>query len=114
MEVLFDAYGVPHIYDENEEDAYFSLGFVHTQDRLFQLEMMRRVGTGTLAVFLVRTYWRLINFLEHSEFLIMSLKVPNSIRLNRKLHGKMIQKLMSLGSINLLQKAIFRFLISAF
>jgi penicillin amidase len=52
VEILFDAYGVPHIYTENEEDAYFSLGFVHAQDRLFQLEMMRRVGTGTLAEFL--------------------------------------------------------------
>jgi len=52
VEVLFDAYGVPHIYAENEVDAYFSLGFVHAQDRLFQLEMMRRVGTGTLAEFL--------------------------------------------------------------
>jgi penicillin amidase len=52
VEILFDAYGVPHIYAENEVDAYFSLGFVHAQDRLFQLEMMRRVGTGTLAEFL--------------------------------------------------------------
>lgn len=51
-EIFFDAYGVPHIYAENEEDAYFSLGFVHAQDRLFQMEMMRRVGTGTLAEFL--------------------------------------------------------------
>ncbi|WP_075351192.1 penicillin acylase family protein [Algoriphagus marinus] len=49
VEVLFDEFGVPHIYAENEEDAYQALGYVHAQDRLFQLEMMRRVGTGSLA-----------------------------------------------------------------
>lgn len=52
VEVLFDTYGIPHIYAENEEDAYEALGYVHAQDRLFQLEMMRRAGTGTLSEFL--------------------------------------------------------------
>jgi penicillin amidase len=50
--VYFDNYGIPHIYAQNEEDAYRALGYVHAQDRLFQLEMMRRVGSGTLAEFL--------------------------------------------------------------
>jgi len=49
VEVLFDDYGIPHIYARSEEDAYFSLGYVHAQDRLFQMEMMRRVGGGRLA-----------------------------------------------------------------
>ena len=48
-EVYFDNFGVPHIYAANAEDAYRTLGYVHAQDRLFQMEMMRRVGTGTLA-----------------------------------------------------------------
>jgi len=48
-EVLYDSVGVPHIYASNMEDAYLALGYVHAQERLFQLEMMRRVGTGTLA-----------------------------------------------------------------
>ncbi|MDA1269297.1 MAG: penicillin acylase family protein [Bacteroidetes bacterium] len=45
----FDEYGVPHIYAQNEADAYRALGYVHAQERLFQLEMLRRVGSGTLA-----------------------------------------------------------------
>ncbi len=49
VEVLFDDYGIPHIYAENEVDAYRAFGYIHAQDRLFQLEMMRRVGTGTLS-----------------------------------------------------------------
>jgi penicillin amidase len=49
VEVIFDEFGVPHIYAQNATDAYRALGYVHAQDRLFQMEMMRRVGSGTLA-----------------------------------------------------------------
>ncbi|PCJ82475.1 MAG: penicillin acylase family protein [Flavobacteriales bacterium] len=49
VEVFYDDYGIPHIYAQNEEDAYYALGYVHAQDRLFQMEMMRRVGAGRLA-----------------------------------------------------------------
>ena len=49
VDIHFDGYGVPHIYAQNEIDAYRALGYVHAQERLFQLEMMRRVGSGTLA-----------------------------------------------------------------
>lgn len=49
VEVLYDDYGVPHIYAQNEADAYFALGFVHAQDRLFQMEMLRRAAGGRLS-----------------------------------------------------------------
>lgn len=49
VEVLFDEYGVPHIYAQTMEDAYFALGYVHAQDRLFQMEMLRRAAGGRLA-----------------------------------------------------------------
>jgi len=49
VEVFFDPYGIPHIYGQNEEDVYFALGYVHARDRLFQMEMMRRVPAGRLA-----------------------------------------------------------------
>jgi penicillin amidase len=49
VEVIFDEFGVPHIYAQNASDAYRALGYIHAQDRLFQMEMMRRVGSGTLA-----------------------------------------------------------------
>jgi len=49
VEVLYDDHGVPHIYAQNEEDAYFALGFAHAQDRLFQMEMLRRVAAGRLS-----------------------------------------------------------------
>ena len=47
--VLYDDYGVPHIYAQNQPDAYFALGYVHAQDRLFQMEMLRRAAGGRLS-----------------------------------------------------------------
>lgn len=49
VQVHYDNYGIPHIYAENEHDLYFSLGYVHAQERLFQMELLRRVGGGNLA-----------------------------------------------------------------
>ena len=49
VEVVRDAHGVPHILAEREEDALFALGFVHAQDRMWQMEMNRRIGAGRLS-----------------------------------------------------------------
>ena len=48
-EVLRDRYGIPHIFAASAEDASFALGFVHAQDRLWQMEMSRRIAAGRLA-----------------------------------------------------------------
>ena len=47
--VLRDARGIAHISAETDADAYFALGFVHAQDRLPQMEQMRRFGAGRLS-----------------------------------------------------------------
>ena len=47
--VTFDTYGVPHIVAENDEDMYRAFGYVHAQDRLFQMDLIRRLGKGRLA-----------------------------------------------------------------
>jgi penicillin amidase len=49
VEILRDKNGVPHIFAANAEDAYLALGYVHAQDRLWQMEMMRRLGAGRLS-----------------------------------------------------------------
>lgn len=49
VEVLRDAYGIPHIFASSEADAAYALGYVHAQDRLWQMEMNRRIGSGRLA-----------------------------------------------------------------
>ncbi|MEO5374793.1 MAG: penicillin acylase family protein [Alphaproteobacteria bacterium] len=49
VEITRDAHGVPTIRAADEADAYFGLGFVHAQDRLWQMESIRLLGTGRLA-----------------------------------------------------------------
>jgi penicillin amidase len=49
VRVAYDERGVPHIRAENEADLYRALGYVHAQDRLFQMEMVRRLARGELA-----------------------------------------------------------------
>lgn len=47
--VYFDEFGVPHIYANNSKDAMEVLGYVHAQDRLWQMELMRRIAPGRLS-----------------------------------------------------------------
>ncbi|WP_237274535.1 penicillin acylase family protein [Tenacibaculum ovolyticum] len=47
--VHYDEVGVPHINAQNQQDAYTALGYVHAQDRLWQMELVRRISAGRLA-----------------------------------------------------------------
>ncbi|WP_028891264.1 penicillin acylase family protein [Tenacibaculum sp. 47A_GOM-205m] len=47
--VYYDEVGVPHINAQNQLDAYTALGYVHAQDRLWQMELIRRIAAGRLA-----------------------------------------------------------------
>ncbi|RZI42805.1 penicillin acylase family protein [Herbaspirillum sp. HC18] len=49
VDIVRDAEGIPHIYAQSTDDAYFALGFVHAQDRLWQLELNRRIPAGRMA-----------------------------------------------------------------
>jgi penicillin amidase len=64
VEVLRDRHGIPHIYASYVADAYFALGFVHAQDRLWQMEISRRIGSGTLAQVLGREALEIDRFMR--------------------------------------------------
>lgn len=49
VSVVRDTFGIPRIEAADEADAYRALGYVHAQDRLWQMEFQRRVGAGRLA-----------------------------------------------------------------
>lgn len=49
VEILRDKWGVPHIYAKNTADLFFAQGWITAKDRLFQIDLWRRVGTGKLA-----------------------------------------------------------------
>jgi penicillin amidase len=49
VEVLRDRWGIPQIYANNADDLFFAQGFVAAGDRLFQIDLWRRVGVGETA-----------------------------------------------------------------
>jgi len=49
VEILRDRWGVPHIYAQTVEDLFFAQGYITAKDRLFQIDLWRRIGTGRLA-----------------------------------------------------------------
>lgn len=52
VEVIRDTYGVPHIYGASETDVAFVQGYLHAQDRLFQMVLQRAAALGELSVLL--------------------------------------------------------------
>ena len=73
VKVYYDKYGIPHIYAQNEDDAYFALGYVYAQDRLFQAELYKRIASGRLAELLgtdlvkVDKYFRTLGLREAAK-----------------------------------------------
>lgn len=49
VEVLRDKHGIPHIYASNDHDLFLAQGFVHAQDRFWQMDFWRHVGSGQLS-----------------------------------------------------------------
>jgi penicillin amidase len=49
VDIVRDADGIPHIRGSSKPDAFFGLGYVHAQDRLWQMEFQRRIGHGRLS-----------------------------------------------------------------
>ncbi|MEC7183419.1 MAG: penicillin acylase family protein, partial [Bdellovibrionota bacterium] len=49
VRIVKDEWGVPHITSESERDAYFALGFVMASERLFQMDIQRRLANGQLS-----------------------------------------------------------------
>jgi penicillin G amidase len=49
VEVFFDAHGVPHVYAGSWTDAYRTLGYLHATDRLGEMDLFRRLASGTMA-----------------------------------------------------------------
>src|SRR5512135_421044 len=49
VEIITDRYGVPHIYAQNEDDLYFAQGYIHASERMWQLELNRRISSGRLS-----------------------------------------------------------------
>jgi penicillin amidase len=71
--VYRDSLGVPHVYAANEEDLYRTVGYLMAQDRLWQMDLMRRITTGRLSEVLDPT-------LVDADLLFRALDFPGKSR----------------------------------
>ncbi len=73
VEVVRDREAVPHIFAKTTDDLYVALGFVHAQDRLWQMELQRRTGQGRLSemfgerTFATDVFLRTLDLYGHAE-----------------------------------------------
>lgn len=83
VSVRYDERGVPHIKASTEADLYRTLGFVHAQHRLFQMEMVRRLARGELAEILgpkmIRTdrLFRTLGLYTHAQKTVASMNLQS-------------------------------------
>lgn len=83
VSVTYDERGVPHLQALSEPDLYRALGYVHAQDRLFQMEMVRRLAQGELSEILgpklleTDTLFRTLGIRAHAQETVKKLD-PNS------------------------------------
>ncbi len=80
-EVYFDDYGIPHIYAENDADLFKTLGYIHAQERLWQMELLRRVASGRLSEIFGA------EFIENDKFFLNLGIAENSIETVGKLES---------------------------
>lgn len=72
VEVKFDDFGIPHIKAENNIDAFYTLGYLHASERLFQMDLLRRVGSGRLSEIFgkeltrIDAFFRTLGIAEHA------------------------------------------------
>jgi len=59
VDVHWDPYGVPYIYSSSEEDLYFTIGYLHAQDRLWQLTLSHLMAEGRFAEYLGTSFLEL-------------------------------------------------------
>jgi penicillin amidase len=68
VEIVRDRFGIPHIAASNDHDLHFAQGFCHAQDRLFQMEVERRLARGELAEIFGEAALPADRFLRHLGF----------------------------------------------
>jgi len=81
VDIHWDEYGVPHIFADNESDLYFATGYVHAQDRLWQMTLSQIAAQGRFSEFLGEspellefdTYQRTLGFWKTANQLADSL-----------------------------------------
>jgi len=68
VEIVRDEFGVAHIYADTPHDLYFAEGYVHAQERFWQMEFQRRTAAGRLSEFFGDATLEIDKYLRHFGF----------------------------------------------
>lgn len=82
--VFRDHYGLPFIKSNNEADAYFSLGYIHAKDRLWQMDILRRIAYGELSEIIGKETVKADKFLRCFDIKSVSKDIFNSLNTKEK------------------------------
>lgn len=61
VDIYRDEMGIPHMYATTSHDLFFAQGYVHAQERFWQMDFYRHVGEGRIAEMFGAALWRTIN-----------------------------------------------------
>lgn len=64
VDIYRDQFGIPHIYASNLHDLFFAQGYVHAQDRFWQMDFWRHIGSGRLSEMFGETQLKTDQFLR--------------------------------------------------
>ncbi len=84
VDIHWDSHGIPHIYARNKKDLYFSVGYVHAQDRLWQMTLTQLAAQGRFAEFFgpelipIDKHQRILGFWETAKQI--EKQMPDSTR----------------------------------
>jgi len=93
VEITYDKMGIPQIWAKNERDGYFAFGYLHAADRMFQMDMTRRVAQGRLAellgesVLFIDKQQRAVGHNRLAKKFLQKLSVENKMRLKAYANG---------------------------
>ena len=85
VEVYRDSLGIPHVYAQTEEDLYIAVGYLMAQDRLWQMDLLRRVTQGRLSEIFGEQ-------MVENDHLMRSLRIPQK---SKKVLARSDEKIVS-------------------
>lgn len=65
VKVYRNDFGIAHIIADTDEDVFVALGYIHAADRLWQMDLYRRIARGRLAEIFGKSFVRTDAFFEH-------------------------------------------------
>jgi acyl-homoserine lactone acylase PvdQ len=72
VEIFTDLYGVPHIFADNNEDLFYSAGYIIARERLFQLSLLAAVARGEISTFLGDDFIIHDNYIKQNKLFSVS------------------------------------------